>query len=142
MISILSSCEKKPENPETLFMDSELKSIDSQLKASKLLFDFYNNSEKTFEFYEVICKSCNFTLNYTPNKKVLSISTDICSGWSSQYSKVGLKELKMLRDSNFIFQNPNSTTFLDSFGDYPRVLNGRMEVGKWEKVRTNGCGGY
>lgn len=127
---LLSSCEKKDtELLETRILSGISDRKEAEIQASKMLYEFYNNSDKSLDFYEIESKQFNFLLSYYPSKQVLSLSIDVCSGWLSQYKQVSINELKKLNDSNASFENFDS------------LLSKESDSLKWEKVETNRCGG-
>lgn len=125
-----SSCEKKAiALPETKILAGIQNRKEAEIEASKRLYEFYNSSDKSLEFYEVESKDFNFLLSYYPDKKVLSLSIDVCSGWLSQYKQVSVDDLKRLHEANIGFENFDS------------LLTKETDSLKWVKVKTNGCGG-
>ena len=127
---LLNSCEKKKiDSLETITLSGISTRKDAEIQASKKLYEFYHNSAKNLEFYEVESKDFNFLLSYYPSKKVLSLSIDICSGWLSQYKQVSIDELKKISDSNAGFETFDS------------ILTKETDSLKWEDVKTNRCGG-
>lgn len=102
---------------------------DAQKAMSKELYDFYESSDKSFEFYEIKWQTY-FLLNYNPSLKTLNVSEDICSGWIAQYVNVSEIDLKLLSEQKLEFNN------------YHQVLNREKDSFKWGIIKTNGCMGY
>ena len=74
-----------------------------EIMASKVLYEFYMQSDKEKEFYEVVENDYFHVLNYWPKQKILTLTTKIADGWSSQYQDVNEEKLKELSDSNTVF---------------------------------------
>jgi hypothetical protein len=102
---------------------------DAQKQMIKELYQFYNSSDKSLEFYEIKWDTY-YLINYNPKKQMLHISVDICSGWLSHYINVTEDKLKKVSESDILFEQ------------YGNILEKEKDQSLRGVVKTNGCMGY
>lgn len=102
---------------------------DAEILMSKELYEFYKNSDKKLEFYEIKWNAF-FVLNYNPQKQTLNVSKDACSGWVAQYINVTEDDLKKISEGDLLFE------------EYGTLLKRQSDSFQWGVIKTNGCMGY
>lgn len=113
--------------------DTKAKTVD---EAVKKLYDFYSESIKDKEYYEVLQKS-GIILNFSPTKKLLTLCDDQGSGWSGQYKNFDEVFLKKLVDDKVTFDEllfPERENRLDTLYKATLMVNEPFDA----SVKTNG----
>jgi hypothetical protein len=81
--TLFTAC--KDDNPDptvdTSYFDRDVDYAQTDKEAIKKLHDFYSESTKDKEYYEVMQKA-GIILNFSPSRQLLSLCGDQGSGWS------------------------------------------------------------
>jgi hypothetical protein len=125
---VLVSCnfyDKVSPNVETYTL-SDNKSTNAyewERVAPKVLYQFYSTSGKDKEFYEVVENKFGHVFNYSPKRQLLTIATEISSGWQSQYKDVTEAKLQELMKANVLFNKYDSLLTRSDPMDFETILS-------------------
>lgn len=94
------------------------------------LYEYYSNSDKSKEFYEVVSeKTGDYIINYYPSRSLLTVCFDPGSGWGGQYKNVDKQALYRLSNARIKLDNLQEFVAIDSTIDDNRPIF---------NVKTNG----
>ncbi|SKB55879.1 hypothetical protein [Dyadobacter psychrophilus] len=111
-VCLLASCGEVV-NPliRTVYL-TEGDRTSQRLEAIAKLYEFYNDSDKDREAYEVISKrSGDFIVNYVPGLGLLTLCGEPGFGWSKQFIDVDSTLLRKLVDRGATFDDLNTGKF-------------------------------
>ena len=91
--------------------------------APKVLYQYYSTSSKEKEFYEVVENKFGHVFSYSPKRQLLSIATEISSGWQNQYKDVTEAKLIELIEANILFNKYDSLLTRSDPMDFGLVLS-------------------
>jgi hypothetical protein len=145
-ILVIVSCSNLPPihyKNNVIDLDDKFKNKsyeEAQILAIEELYQFYHNRKSKLEFCEVISYRHRFLLNYDSGYQMISIETDLGSGWSTHFNKVSEAELQKVANKKVGFlkyplylskfelpiQNRNKIMIVESYHNYfnPQTING------------------